>query len=114
MTLGTCMRWVVVAAMLGVMVPGTIAAVAAPVSAVPAGTGRLNPIKLRQMKERRRAIEDEVTRLEVEIADYEGALANFSSANETQRLSELLGARRSDLEALLAEWEQVVSIIEAN
>ena len=36
-------------------------------------TGRLNPIKLRQMKERRRAIEDEVTRLEVEIADFEHA-----------------------------------------
>jgi ATP-binding cassette subfamily F protein 3 len=31
---------------------------------------RLNPIKLRQMKERRRAIEDEVTRLEAEIADF--------------------------------------------
>jgi ATP-binding cassette subfamily F protein 3 len=78
------------------------------------GTGRLNPIKLRQMKERRRAIEDEVTRLEVEIADYETALANFSSANENQRLSELLGARRSDLEALLAEWEEVAKTIEAN
>ncbi|HXA53041.1 MAG TPA: ABC-F family ATP-binding cassette domain-containing protein [Candidatus Acidoferrum sp.] len=90
------------------------AMVAAPAPAAAAGTGRLNPIKLRQMKERRRAIEDEVTRLEVEIADYEGALANFSSATETQRLSELLGARRSDLEALLAEWEQVASIIEAN
>jgi ATP-binding cassette, subfamily F, member 3 len=77
-------------------------------------TGRLNPIKLRQMKERRRAIEDEVTRLEVEIADYEAALASFSSATETQRLSELLGARRSDLEALLAEWEEVANTIEAN
>lgn len=78
------------------------------------GTGRLNPIKLRQMKERRRAIEDEVTRLEVEIADYETALASFSSATETLRLSELLGARRSDLEALLAEWEEVANTIEAN
>jgi ATP-binding cassette subfamily F protein 3 len=66
------------------------------------------------MKERRRAIEDEVTRLEVEIADYEGALAHFSSAEESQRLSELLAARRTDLESLLAEWEEVANIIEAN
>src|SRR5262249_44393813 len=76
--------------------------------------GRLNPIKLRQMKERRRAIEDEVTRLEVEIADYEAALSNFRSAEETQMMSELLNARRSDLEALLIEWEEVAQTIEAN
>jgi len=75
---------------------------------------RLNPIKLRQMKERRRAIEDEVTRLEVEIADFEGALGNFSSVEETQRLTGLLEARRADLESLLAEWEEVANTIEAN
>ena len=78
------------------------------------GTGRLNPIKLRQMKERRRAIEDEVTRLEVEIADFEHALANFRSADETQQLNELLTARRADLNNLLAEWELVAQSIEAN
>jgi ATP-binding cassette subfamily F protein 3 len=76
--------------------------------------GRLNPIRLRQMKDRRRAIEDEVTRLEVEIADYEAALAHFKSAEETMRLSELLTARRADLESLMAEWEQVAELIEAN
>ena len=78
------------------------------------GAGRLNPIKLRQMKERRRAIEDEVTRLEVEIADFEHALGNFRSAEETQQLTELLTARRTDLENLLAEWEQVAQLIETN
>jgi len=71
-------------------------------------------IKLRHMKQRRHAIEDEVTRLEVEIADYEGALANFRSAEETQRLTELLNSRRADLNALMAEWEQVAQAIEAN
>jgi ATP-binding cassette subfamily F protein 3 len=75
---------------------------------------RLNPIKLRQMKERRRAIEDEVTRLEVEIADYEQALANFKSAEESIRVSELLNARRADLDSLLAEWEEVEQTIEVN
>ena len=76
--------------------------------------GRLNPIRLRQMKERRRAIEDEVTRLEVEIADFEQALASFSSVEETIEMNDLLTARRSDLEALMAEWEQVAQAIEAN
>src|SRR6266478_1140971 len=66
---------------------------------------KLNPIKLHLMKERRREIEDEVTRLEGEIAEYERALANFSSVEKTVRTNELLGARRVDLEALMAEWE---------
>ena len=66
------------------------------------------------MKERRRAIEDEVTRLEVEIADYEAALGRFVNVEETSRVSDLLNARRADLEALLAEWEEVAQTIEAN
>jgi ATP-binding cassette subfamily F protein 3 len=78
------------------------------------GIIRLNPIKLRQMKERRHAIEDEVTRLEVEIADYEVALANFVSMEETKRVNDLLEARRSDLETLMSEWEEVAQLIEAN
>ena len=80
----------------------------------PAVDRRLNPIKLRQMKQRRHAIEDEVTRLEVEIADYERALANFRSAEETLRVSDLLNARRTDLKSLLAEWEEVAQAIEGN
>jgi ATP-binding cassette, subfamily F, member 3 len=75
---------------------------------------RLNPLKLKQMKQRRHAIEDEVTRLEVEIADYEQALSNYKSAEETLRVSELLNARRADLQNLMAEWEQVAQAIEAN
>jgi len=66
------------------------------------------------MKERRRAIEDEVTRLEVEIADYEQALANFKSAEESVRVGDLLNARRADLAGLMAEWEEVAQAIEAN
>jgi len=80
----------------------------------PAADRRLNPIKLRQMKERRREIEEEVTRLEAEIADYEAGLANFVSVEETKRLSDLLAARRGDLDSILAEWEEVVESIEAN
>jgi ATP-binding cassette subfamily F protein 3 len=79
-----------------------------------AAPARLNPIKLRQMKEHRREIEDEITRLEVEIADYEHALANFVSADETVRISDLLNARRTDLVNLMMEWEDVAQTIEAN
>jgi len=83
--------------------------------AVAAGKpGRLNPIKLRRMKERRREIEDEVTKLEAEIADYEAALGNFVSVEETHRVNGLLHARRGDLASLMAEWEQVAQTIEAN
>jgi ATP-binding cassette subfamily F protein 3 len=90
------------------------APIQAPAPPKPAGTGRLNPIRLRQMKDRRRAIEDEVTRLEVEIADYEQSLSNFVSADETKMYSELLTARKADLEALMLEWEEVANAIEAS
>jgi ATP-binding cassette subfamily F protein 3 len=66
------------------------------------------------MKERREEIEVEVSKLEVEIADYEGALGHFVSVEETARLSDLVTARRTDLAALLKEWETVAQSIEAN
>jgi ATP-binding cassette subfamily F protein 3 len=75
---------------------------------------RLNPIKLRKMKERRVEIEEEVTKLEAEIADYELALSNFVSVEETARVTALLELRRKDLEGLMAEWEEVAQLIEAN
>ena len=66
---------------------------------------RLNPIKVRRMKERLGSIEAEVGQLEAGIADYESALANFVSVEETRRIAELLEGRRADLAALLGEWE---------
>jgi ATP-binding cassette subfamily F protein 3 len=93
-----------------------VAPAGAPPPSEPAKTAatRLNPIKFRQMKERFHAIEDEVTRLEVEIADYETALGNFVNVDETKRVTELLEARRADLESLMIEWEDVAESIEAN
>jgi len=75
---------------------------------------RLNPIKLRQMKERQRAIEDEVTRLEVEIADFEHALSSFQNPQQSIDIAEILESRRQDMKNLLAEWEDVSETIEAN
>jgi ATP-binding cassette, subfamily F, member 3 len=75
---------------------------------------RLNPIKLRQMRERQLEIEEEVTKLEAEIAECEAALGSFVSVDETRRLSELLEARRGDLASLLSEWEEVSETLNAN
>ncbi len=94
--------------------PAPAAKAPAPQPVKPSNDRRLNPIKLRHMKQRRREIEDEVTRLEVEIADFEQALASFRNVDETMRVNELLIARRGDLQHLLAEWEEVAQTIEAN
>lgn len=75
---------------------------------------RLNPIKFRQMKQRQRSIEDEITRLEVEIADFEQALSSYQSAEMSIEIAGLLESRREDMKNLLAEWEEVSTILEAN
>jgi ATP-binding cassette subfamily F protein 3 len=75
---------------------------------------RLNPIKFRQMKQRQRSIEDEITRLEVEIADFEQALSSYQSAEMSIEIAGLLESRRKDMKNLLAEWEEVSTILEAN
>jgi ATP-binding cassette subfamily F protein 3 len=73
---------------------------------------RVNPIKVRRMEERRQAIEEEVARLEARIADYEAALAQFVSLEETRRNTELVEKCRSQLAALLSEWEDVTGQLE--
>ena len=101
--------------------PVAVLAAAEPDRAAAGGDGvqgakvaRLNPIKLRRMKERREEIELEVSKLEVEIADYEAALGHFVSVEETARLSDLVKATQAELRALLQEWEDVAQLIEAN
>ena len=74
---------------------------------------RLNPIKLRQLRERAGSMEEEIAGLEAEIAGYESALADFRSAEESIRLAGLLEECRRSLAALLAEWEEVSGQIEA-
>jgi len=68
---------------------------------------RLNPIKQRQMQERCGQIEQDISRLETEIADTETALATFVSVEETSRLTELLDRRRNELKELMSEWEEL-------
>ncbi|HEY6253496.1 MAG TPA: ABC-F family ATP-binding cassette domain-containing protein [Candidatus Angelobacter sp.] len=73
---------------------------------------RLNPIKLRQMKERCKDLEEEIVRLEAAIALSEAALQTFVSAEETKRQTDLLAQHRSDLAASMAEWEELAQVLE--
>jgi ATP-binding cassette subfamily F protein 3 len=68
---------------------------------------RLNPIKRKQMQERAQELEEEISSLEATIASCENSLQNFVSAEETARLSRLLSQNRANLQARIAEWDQI-------
>ena len=75
---------------------------------------RVNPIKLRQMTEHCEELEEAIARVEAEIADAEQALTAFVSAEETQRVVELLAEKRGELERLVSEWSELSEFIETN
>ena len=74
---------------------------------------RLNPIKLKQMKERVQEVEEEIARHEAAIAAAETALQNFVSVEETQRQTDFLNRARADLEQAMNEWEELSQALEA-
>jgi ATP-binding cassette, subfamily F, member 3 len=74
---------------------------------------RLNPIKLKQMKERLQEVEEEIARFEAAIAAAETALQNFVSVEETQHQTELLERSRADLKQAMSEWEELGQTLEA-
>ncbi|HLG97731.1 MAG TPA: ABC-F family ATP-binding cassette domain-containing protein [Bryobacteraceae bacterium] len=74
---------------------------------------RLNPIKLKQMRERCDELEQHIANAESEIAAVENELANYVSAEETLRLTNILDQRRLALTQLLQEWEQVSQALES-
>ncbi len=59
------------------------------------------------MQDRLREIEEEITRAEAAIALYETQLQTFVSAEETQRQTQELAMRKSDLQGLMKEWEEL-------
>ena len=75
---------------------------------------RLNPIKLKQITDRCGEVEREIARHEQEIADTETAMATFVSAEETQRLADALKEKKSRLQALMSEWEELSQAIETS
>jgi ATP-binding cassette, subfamily F, member 3 len=82
-------------------------------AAAPEPRKRVNPIKLKKLQERLREVEREVAAIESEIAQQEAALADFHSVEETVRVSATAAQRRKDLEARVAEWEQLSAELEA-
>ena len=73
---------------------------------------RVNPMKLKQMQDRLREVEQQVAALESEIRQHEAALADFKSSEETVRLTGIVAARRTELEARVAEWEELSATLE--
>jgi ATP-binding cassette, subfamily F, member 3 len=74
---------------------------------------RLNPIKLKQMKDRLQELEEEIARLETATLTAETALQNFVSVEETQRQTDLLNRAKTDLEHAMNEWEELGQVLEA-
>ncbi|HET9840119.1 MAG TPA: ABC-F family ATP-binding cassette domain-containing protein [Candidatus Angelobacter sp.] len=106
---------------------GALAAVREASAAVsPAGNGapptaeesdarpkRVNPIKLRQMKDRLQEVEEKIARLEAAIAAAETSLQNFVSVEETRIQTELLEYSKSELQRAMTEWEELGQQLEA-
>ena len=84
-----------------------------PLPEVPQKPKRLNPIVLRQLEERCASLEEEIARLEAEIAGRQEALTVFHSAGESLRLTRALEESRNRLEALVREWEEASTALEA-
>ena len=74
---------------------------------------RMNPIKLKQMQQRHQQVEQGIAQLESGIAECERELQSFASVEETAKWTELLAKRRSELETLMAEWEEVSQVLES-
>ena len=68
---------------------------------------RLNPIKRQQMEDRLHEIEKEIARAEAAIALCESQLQSFVSAEETQRQTQELAQRKSEVQSLMKEWEEL-------
>ncbi|MDP8982394.1 MAG: ABC-F family ATP-binding cassette domain-containing protein [Acidobacteriota bacterium] len=73
---------------------------------------RVNPIKLKQMRERCRELEEGIAELEARIAHYESELGSFVSTEETVRVSKLLDEARVELSRRIEEWEGMSQALE--
>jgi ATP-binding cassette subfamily F protein 3 len=82
----------------------------------PAGSApvkRINPIKLKQMQQQAKQLEDKIAELEAEIQKGELRLSDFVGADEALRLSNLVTTQRADLETAMEEWERLTQEMEA-
>ena len=70
-------------------------------------------MKLKQMQNQAKEMEDRIAALESEIQTGELALSNYPGSDEAVKLVELLAARRQELEDVMNRWEDVSQQIEA-
>ena len=75
---------------------------------------KVNPLRLQQMKDRCREIEEQVARLEAEIEGYGQESAHFKSAEESVRLAKLIEQGREEIARLMREWEETAKVVEEN
>jgi hypothetical protein len=64
------------------------------------------------MKDRQRAIEADMARLEGTIAEHEQELANYVSAEDSARRAAEIDQSRRKLETLMTEWEAITRGLE--
>jgi ATP-binding cassette, subfamily F, member 3 len=94
--------------------PGSPPATSHQQSATPSPSAkRVNPLKLKKMQDRCQELEQVIERKESAIAGFEAELANFVSADESLRVSNLLEKTRAELSEHLKEWEQVSQQVES-
>jgi ATP-binding cassette, subfamily F, member 3 len=72
---------------------------------------RLNPIKRKQVEDRLREIEGEISETESAIEQIEIQLQSFVSVEETQRHTQELANHKSDLKKLMNEWEELSEVL---
>src|SRR5690242_1941063 len=94
----------------------------APAASLPGGNGsappapkqkKINPIKLREMEQRRKQLEESIAGAEHDIAACEKTLQVFVSAEESQCQTNVLEQRRRELAEMMEEWEEVSKALEA-
>jgi ATP-binding cassette subfamily F protein 3 len=85
-----------------------------PATAPAAKSKKVNPLRLQQMKDRCREIEEQVARLETEIEGYGLESAHFKSAEESVRLANLIEKGREEITQLMHEWEETTKVVEEN
>ncbi len=87
-------------------------AAAVPVAAESQAKKKINPIKLKQLQDRVAQLETGIAEAEGEISATEERLSNYSSAEESARLADLLNQLRTRHEGMLAEWETAAAALE--
>ncbi len=84
-----------------------------PVEATEPKAKRLNPIKRKQMEDRLRQVEEEITRAEAAVAECETRLQSFVSRGETQRLTQESEQQKGSLQQFMKEWEELSEALAA-